>query len=132
MFWVILIAGIVIYVIYSFFRDRDQMLAHQVDTQGGMKRKYEVLISELTRDANARISNVTRDMVEIEYRGPTTLTTFFITENFNVVQIEWVAQLGLMGTHKHNWSFPHNYPQTKMFREITEYIEWKSQQMFGN
>lgn len=38
----------------------------------------------------------------------------------------------MLGTHKHKWSFAHNYPHEKMVNEIEENMEWKSKQMFGN
>lgn len=132
MFWVLIIAGIIGYVIYNFSRDRDQMLERQVDMNGGMTKKYEYLINRLTNDNNAKVVRVTRDHVNICATGQTTITNFFITETFNSVQIEWVAQLGLLGNHKHKWTFEHNYPQENMIQEIEKYMVWKSKEMFGN
>jgi len=40
--------------------------------------------------------------------------------------------MAMLGTHKHKWSFPHNYPQEKMIEEIEEHMEWNTKQMFGN
>ena len=130
MIWVIVV-GIGIFILYSFFRDRDQMLQRQVDMQGGMAKKYACLIQRLTDDPSAKVVKVTRDHVHIRAVGQTTATSYFIMENFNNVVIEWVGQLGMLGTHKHQWSFPHNYPQDKMVDEIEEYMEWKTKQMFG-
>jgi hypothetical protein len=132
MFWTILILGIIGYILYSFTKDRDQMLKRQVDMQGGMAKKYEYLIECMTHDPNAKVVKVTRDHIHIRATGQATATNFFITESFNLVEIEWVGQMSVLGTHKHKWSFAHNYPQEKMVHEIEEYMEWKTKQMFGN
>lgn len=132
MFWIVLIIGVVGYILYSFFRDRDHMLQRQVDMQGGMAKKYEYLIDRMTSDPSAKVVKVTRDHIHIRATGQATATNFFITESFNSVEIEWVGQMAMLGTHKHKWSFAHNYPQDKMISEIEEYMEWKSKQMFGN
>lgn len=131
MFWIILIIGIVAYIIYSFSRDRNKMLQRQVDMQGGMAKKYEYLIEKLTETPGAKVVQVTRDHIHIRAAGQTTATNFLITEGFNSVEIEWVGQMAMLGTHKHRWTFPHNYPQQKMFEEIEEFMEWKLKQMFG-
>ena len=126
--WLIFIAGIVGFIIYNFMRDKDQMLKHQVDMRGGMAKKYEFLISKLTEDTTAKVVKVTRYHIHIRAVGNSTATNFFITENFSKTEIEWIGQLGMLGKHKHRWTFPHNYPQEKMLNEIGEYLEWKSKQ----
>ncbi len=132
MIWAILILIIVIYIIYNFTKDRDHMLERQVDMQGGMAKKYEYLIEHMTNDPSSKVVKVTRDHIHIRATGQATATNFFITENFNSVEIEWVGQMAMLGTHKHKWSFANNYPQEKMLHEIEEYMEWKAKQMFGN
>jgi hypothetical protein len=131
MIWTTLIVGIVGYIIYNFFQDRDQMLQRQVDMNGGMAKKYEYLTERLASEPKAKVVKVTRDHIHIRSTGQSTATDFFITENFNSVEIEWIGQLSLLGTHKHKWTFVHNYPQEKMLNEIEEYMEWKSKQIFG-
>jgi hypothetical protein len=128
--WLIFIIGIVGFIIYNFLHDKDQMLKHQVDMRGGMAKKYEFLISKLTEGTTAKVVKVTRDHIHIRAVGNTTATNFFITENFNKTEIEWIGQLGMLGKHKHRWTFPHNFPQEKMLNEIGEYLEWKTKQMF--
>jgi hypothetical protein len=132
MIWIILIIGIIGFILYSFYKDRDQMLQRQVDMQGGMAQKYEYLIDCMTSDNVARVIKVERDHIHIRATGQTTATNFLITESFNSVIIEWIGQMGMLGTHKHKWTFPHNYPQEKMMKEIEEYMLWKSNQMFGD
>lgn len=132
MFWIMLIIGIIGYTLYSFSRDRDHMLQRQVDMRGGMAKKYEYLVERLTTTPSAKVVKVTRDHIHIRATGQTTASSYFITENFNSVEIEWVGQIAIFGTHKHKWSFPHNYPQEKIMAEIEEYMVWKAKQMFGD
>jgi hypothetical protein len=131
MIWILLIIGIIGFVLYSFFRDKDQMLKRQVDMQGGMAKKYEFLVGKLTQEPSAKVVKVTRDQIHIRAEGQTTATNFIITETFNKTEIEWVGQMAMLGKHNHKWTYPHNYPQQKMLDEIGEYMEWKSNQMFN-
>lgn len=132
MFWTIFIIIIVGYIIFSFVRDREEMLQRQVDMRGGMTKKYEYLIGRLAEYPGARVIKVTRDHVHIRAEGQATATNFLISENFNKVEIEWVGQLAILGTHRHKWSFPHDFPQEKMIKEMEEYMEWKANQVFGD
>lgn len=119
------------YLIYSFSRDRDRMLAVQVDRFGGMSEKYKLIITELTNDPNARVAKVTRDHIHIHYQGAISSADFFITETFNKVEISWVTNMGRLGQHKKKWEFHNNYPQEKILGEIQTYLDWKSREMFG-
>ncbi|WP_431136939.1 hypothetical protein [Psychroserpens mesophilus] len=131
MIWILLIIGIIGFVLYNFFRDKDQMLKRQVDMQGGMAKKYEFLVGKLTQEPSAKVVKVTRDQIHIRAEGQTTATNFIITETFNKTEIEWIGQMAMLGKHNHKWTYPHNYPQQKMLDEIGEYMEWKSNQMFN-
>ena len=131
MTWVIIIIAIVGYYIFSFSRDRNKMLERQVDIKGGMAIKYEYLINRLTNYPSSRVIKLTRDHIHIRATEQHTSEDFLITEVYNSVVIEWVAQLAMMGTHKNKWTFPHNYPQEKMYSEIEEFIEWKTKQIFN-
>ena len=57
----------------------------------------------------------------------TTATHFFITENFGGVEIEWKANLGIMGNHKLKWKFPSTISEEDMIikigTDIQEYNE---------
>ncbi len=130
MIWIVLIIAVVGFIMYNFFRDRDQMLKRQVDMQGGIAKKYEYLVDKLTQVPSAKVSKVTRDQILIRVEGQTTSTNFIITETFNKTEIEWVGQMAMLGTHKHKWTYPHNYPQERMIDEIGEYMAWKSNQLF--
>lgn len=131
MIWTVLILAILAFIGYNFFKDRDKMLRHQVDTYGGMTNKYSYLITELTRDPSAKVVKETRDLIHIRSEAQTTATNFIIRELFGKVEIEWIAQWGVYGTLKNKWGFQPNYPQDKMLQEILTYLEWKNQEVFG-
>ena len=117
MTWIIVLVIIGI-VIYFFLRDRDKMLENQVDNFGGMKNKYSLLIEWLTSDPKARVTKMTRDHIEISCIYPSSVTKFLITENFSSVEVDWISNLGVMGNHKLNWSFPNNTNQEQIIEKI--------------
>ena len=124
MAWIIILAIIGI-VLFYFFRDRDKMLESKVDNQGGMRRKYSLIIDNLTSEPEAVVSKVTRDFIQISCEKRTTATYFNITEDFDGVEIVWEARLGTMGNHKKRWRFPNNISQeqilTKMSEDMNDY-----------
>lgn len=117
MIWIVVISIIGI-IIYNFFKDRDKMLESQVDNFGGMNKKYSLLIEWLTSDPKAQITKNSRDHIEISCVYPSSITKFFITENFNTVEVEWVSNLGIMGNHKLDWKFPSNMNQEMIIEKI--------------
>lgn len=129
MFWIIFTILVIGYFAYAFTKDRNKMLIMQVDSHGGMTKKYEYLIARLTNDSRARITKVTRDHVHISYIGMGTSANFYINELPNQVQIEWVADVGVYGRHTNKWFFEHTYPQANMIVEIEEFMKWKMTQI---
>ena len=129
MFWITGALLIVGYFAYAFTKDRDEMLNAQVDSHGGMAKKYEYLIEHLTNDSRAKIAKVTRDHVHISYIGMGTTADFYIDELPNQVQIEWIASVGIYGKHTNKWIFEHSYPQANMIVEIEKFMDWKFKQI---
>lgn len=130
MVWIIL--GVIACMIFFFLKDRSEMLSKQVDSRGGMLKKYEYLVSRMTNDPSAKIAKVTRDQIYIKAKGEYTSVEFLITELFDSVQIDWVSNLAFQGIHKKRWKFPHNSPQELMYKEIDDYIAKKWKEIFGN
>lgn len=130
--WILISLGIIGVILYNFFTDQDKMLKEQVDLQGGMSKKYEYLVNYLTKYPSARVIKVTRDHIHIQAKGDTSSISFLITESFGFVEIEWIAHLGMLGTHKHRWSFSKEVSQEKMIKQIVEDTQSKTQQIFGN
>lgn len=130
MIWIILIVIVIIYFA-KFFYDRDKMLESQVDSNGGMYKKYEVLINYFSNLPNSKIVKVTRDHVQISIFGASVNMQYFITETFGKVEIEWISNSIILGNHQNKWTFPHNYSQQKMIHEIESFMEWKTKEVFG-
>ena len=112
---ILLIVGV---IIFFFLRDRDKMLAQQVDANGGMKQKYALLIEWLTSEPNAQIVKIKRDHIQISMKMQTTETLFYITETFNGVEVEWNAKFGMMGNHEKKWKFSLNTTNEEMIEKI--------------
>jgi len=130
MTWLIIII-IVGVIIFYFLRDRDKMLAIQVDNEGGIKKKYEELVNWLTDDPNAKITKLTRDHIQITLLGRTTSTNFFITETFGGVEIEWTTNLGPLGIHKKNWTFESGTSNEDIIEVIGIYLQEYQRKIFG-
>ena len=130
MIWIVIIVVIVLIVIATFNK-KDEALKYQVDSFGGMAKKYELLISELTKHEQTKVTKATRDTVVILWDGNSTKMNFIITEIYNKVQIDWVGNFNIYGTQKHQWTYPHTYPQDKIYSEISEFLEIKMKEVFG-
>lgn len=106
------------------------MLASQVDSQGGMYKKYQYLVTHLTDHPEAKVTKVTRDQIIIQATNRYATTSFIITESFNEVRVDWIANMAALGKHNHSWSFPNNYSQEKILDTIMTYLATKRSQMF--
>ncbi len=131
MIWFIIIIVIVVLIVVATMNKKDETLKYQVDSFGGMAKKYELLISELTKHEQTKVTKVTRDTVVILWDGNSTKMNFIITEIYNKVQIDWVGNFSIYGTQKHQWTYPHTYPQDKIYSEISDFLEIKMKEVFG-
>ena len=132
MIWIIIIVVIfVVLIAIATFNKKDEALKHQVDKFGGMAKKYELLISELTKYEQTKVTKVTRDTVNILWDGNSTQMSFIITEIYNKVQIDWIGNFNIYGKQKHQWTYPHTYPQDKIYSEISDFLEIKMKEVFG-
>lgn len=110
----------------KFFSNRH----NPANSQGGVLKKYEYLISQLTDHPEAKIAKVTRDQIFIEARNRYATTSFTITESTNQVRIDWAANMAMLGKQAHSWTFPSNYPQDQMLEKMMNDLEKKRSQMF--
>jgi hypothetical protein len=121
MIWIIIIAAILITI--ATYNKRDEVLTYQVDSYGGIIKKYNHLVSQLTSKPNCRVYNKSRDKVFIKWESDSFTGTFIITELHRKVQIEWIANLSLLGSAKKKWVFENGFSQYKMLDEIMSDIE---------
>lgn len=127
---IIALIGIVIYI-FKFFYDRDKMLAKQVDENGGMLLKYNTLVNHFTNDPDAKVTSVTRDSINIKWKGTIFTVEIFILENFSFTKIECKLDFGPHGIHKKNWNYGKNQRQEKMVEDITNFMKDENARIFG-
>ncbi len=117
MWWIILIA-IVAYVIIKFAIDSNKQ-ADAVVKQGGMRKKYKTLVNHLlSGHPQARIVQETATFLNIGVSNMGGTTSFFITQTFGTVTVEWKINSPLFGKHKLEWTFDEFLDQDKMIEKI--------------
>ncbi|MFC6269877.1 hypothetical protein [Frigoriflavimonas asaccharolytica] len=124
---ILIILGI---IIFFFLKDRDKSLENQVDTKGGIRNKYKLLVEFLSNHPNANITKITRDYIKIDCIMQTTSATYEILQNFNQVEVFWYSNLGLMGQHKLKWSFNSNTSQEQMIEKIHKDLNDYEERLF--
>jgi len=119
--WWVLIIGIVGYIIYQFTKDYNREVQTKVTNQGGMLKKYSLLIEYFTAHPTARITKVTKDNVTV------TSSTMTIWLDFvgGKTEVSLKGFLPLVGNISKRWNFPGGYPQENMIEEIENYLTWQ-------
>ena len=102
MVWIIFI-GVLIFILRGFI-SRDQVFTQQVDSYGGMRKKYSTIINAILQgDSIAQITNSTRDEIIIYCQGDYGLyTRFIIKEAPRTTHIFWECDSGPLGKLKMN------------------------------
>ena len=113
---------IIITLMILFFKDRNKMLHQQVDTYGGMTKKYKIFLEHLMTYPNAKIINQSRANIHIKSVLEASMIDFYIDETFQLVVIECRASMPFLGSFKKKWEFPHSLPQTIMICEIENFF----------
>jgi len=127
MYWAILFICLTGLVLFAFINHNRR---HSV-IQDKMSKRYQIIVDNLTSYPGSKVIKMTRNHLHIRHKGPTTITNFYITESLDSVFIDWVGQFGIIfGTHEHRWTFVKDYPQESMLKEIGEFMERKSKEMF--
>ena len=129
--WTLTICIIIIAIIIKFFIDRDNMLKRQVDSQGGMKVKYQYLIKELSHPQTPQFAQVRRDFIHLRFPGNPTAINYYITEQYNKVEVHWLFEGVMLGNFEHKWLFPQTMPQKEMAEQIAIDLAKKHEQIFG-
>jgi hypothetical protein len=123
MWWIIIIA-VVIYIIYKYTSDRNKLLTG-IESRGGLQRKYRELIScILAESPGARIVNVTRDTIVINWN----LGQFIIFQLFDKVRITWKMNLPT-GVIQDSLEFPVSLDQQLMAKRIENSIDRRSEEI---
>lgn len=112
-----IIAGLVIYLMYKFFSDRDKMLSKQLEPYGGIRNKYSILINYLMGAEKSKIETIRRDYICISCASGTMY--WHIQETFGEVNIELKSPI----IPSNKWEYRHNIPQQYIIQDIEMYFE---------
>lgn len=120
MWWIIII--VIAFIVIKFALDANKQ-ADSVIKQGGMRKKYRVLIDNLlSGNENSKIFSETTTFVSLGVRGLGGSTIFNIQQTFGTVSIKWNAENPIFGRHTLNWSFDEFFDQYKMLDKISNDI----------
>jgi hypothetical protein len=119
--WWIFIIGIVIFIIYKISKENKEEVQTHVTNFGGMKEKYNILISYFTMLPSARITKLTRDNVTIA----TSSMTVYIDYVGGNTEVDLKMIMPVVGKIAKRWKFPNGYPQEKMIQDIENYLDWE-------
>lgn len=124
MAWIILILiGIILFVLYISYSERDRVLKVQVDSYGGMMKKYELLVENLLLWPDSKVTEVTRDKITIIATGRgLTIETYIITEGPNYVEVKWELLITTDRKKAKQWRFPHDSSQQLIINKLAEDI----------
>ncbi len=122
MIWIILIS-IGVFLIIRFFYDREKII-HDVQSTGGMKERYGVIINHLLSAPESKIIKQTRDNIQIFANTGFIQHHFSILHSFNNVIIAWKAN-SPMGKFDDKWEFPHGFDQNQMADKISIDMDFK-------
>ena len=118
--WWIIVISIVIFIFYRFTKDHREHVETHITQFGGMKGKYELLITALEING-FKIQRMTKEIVELSsFSSHCTLA--YVGTNLEVCLSENVP---ILGHTKKKWIFPDGYPQEKMIEEMRNHAIWQ-------
>lgn len=124
--WWIIILGIIVFSIFKFMNDNNEQ-ANAVAKQGGMRKKYSLLVDYLLSASDrCRIMKEGGTYITLGAISPGGKTIFDLTQTFGSITITWTSQSVLMGNHKLTWEFGEFEDQSQMIariqRDINSYM----------
>jgi hypothetical protein len=122
--WILIIIAIIVFVIYKFNADRNEM-RQKIESRGGLRNVYPKLFHFFLSDADSKITSEKPDEVIITWKSEYSVAQFRFLQLFNRLRIEYVAQTSLLGKIQNHWEFPSSTSQELMIKTITNDIELK-------
>lgn len=124
---VILIILVVLgYIVYVVSRDKNSNTQRVITNYGGMLEKYSELISYLSQ-GGCHIDKVKSGTVILGSKSMK-WSLDVIGEN---IEIRMNGFMPMLGNVSHKWIYPHNFSQTRMIRDIENYINWEMSQFIS-
>jgi hypothetical protein len=91
---------------------------------GGMMNKYALLTHYIqSGDPQVRITKQTTTSVDFCLSKAGGITTFFLTQTFESLSIQWKMRSPIFGSHKLEWDFHEYLDQEKMIARIDNDLE---------
>lgn len=118
--WTFIIICIIGFVLFNFLSDKEENLK-TIDSQGGLKKKYDTLISRLWDD-NSEITRLTRDTICFKVKTKYYLHQFTIFQTFGKVTITWDSKSAL-STFSEQWEFLDYEDQEEMANIIIQKMQ---------
>lgn len=115
--WVLLLL-IIGFIVAKFLYDRNKQ-SQRIQSQGGMRIKYNKLISELMEgNSRTRIINETPDSITVGLISSGGETIFILTESFGTLNVRWKTDGPVFGKEELNWDFSEAQDQEEMAYKI--------------
>lgn len=121
--WWLIVAGIVGYIVFRFFSDREKMIKN-IDNEGGMSDKYAILLSYLMAEPNSKITRLTGHNIELTSTSGHFVNRFSILETASNLTVVLHTR-STIGDFTEKWEFPLHLNQHEMASKMDKDIEHK-------
>jgi hypothetical protein len=117
----IIIAVVAIITSFAYESYRQSI---KVAKEGGMINKYSLLTRYIqSGDPRIKITKQTSTSVDFCLSNTGGKTTFFLTQTFESLTIQWKMHSPIFGNHKLEWDFHEYLDQEKMIARINNDLE---------
>lgn len=127
--WTFIIIILAIILIKFFYDTANQ--SSKIREQGGMSKKYSILISDLLKSHDGcRIIQEDNAFIALGVTGSAGSQVFYIYPSYGKVSIRMeIKNNPIIGNKRIEWSFPENMSQEDMLKNIDQgikekYISW--------
>ncbi len=120
MIWIIVVA-VIIFTIYLITKDHNEDLQTNVINQGGMMKKYRVIIDYYVNVLSAKVTHVNATSIVIS-TSDLAIYLDYVGGNLEVL-LKGVAPT--IGKYSKRWKYPEGYPQKEIIKDIQTYCQWQ-------
>jgi len=120
--WAIIIIAVVAIITRFAYDNYRQSI--KVAKEGGMINKYSLLTRYIqSGDPRISVTKQTSTSVDFCLSNAGGITTFFLTQTFESLTIQWQMHSPIFGNHKLEWDFYEDLDQEKMISRINNDLE---------
>jgi hypothetical protein len=115
---------IIIIIALLLFIYNSQKQSIQVSKEGGMRNKYSLLINFILEgDPRVRVIRETATSIDLGMVSAGGATSFFLTQTFGNITVQWKMRSPIFGEHEMEWEFHEYLNQEKMIEKINIDLE---------